>query len=82
MEAKQAIWDSYLVQDQWKQKDFIASSSCLFNVHQREDCERFAELWFLKVEYVEEHYHRDFFKVWFDNLSPYFLGRQKDLDRM
>ena len=68
--------------DKWKQKDFAASSDCLLNVHCREDCEKFAEQWFEKVEHVEDHFHRDYFVAWFGNLSPYFLGRKQDLERM
>jgi len=72
---KQELWDSYLVKDQWKQSDFIQSAYNLLNRHQREDCEHFAELFFRDVERVEQEFHRDYFRDWFDSLCPDYLKR-------
>ena len=48
----------------------------------REDCEHFADQFFDKVCMVEETFHRDFFLSWFGCLSPAFLKRPCDLERM
>lgn len=40
-----------------------------------EDCEKFADQFFDKVEFVEEHFHRDYFSAWFDYLNPSTLKR-------
>ena len=45
-------------------------------------CQYFGNLWFEKIEFVENNKHRDYFDVFFTQLSPAFLGRQQDLDKM
>ena len=42
LESKQALWDSYLVPDRWKQSYFASSVSNLLNFHERDDCLHFA----------------------------------------
>ena len=73
------MWDSYLVQGQWKQAHFDSSVSFLLNTNEREECEHFADQFFDKVEFVEQNFHRDFFESWFSSLCPSFLRRPGDL---
>ena len=40
------------------------------------------DLWFKNMEYVEDNFHRDYFQVYFTMLSPAFLRRQSDVDRL
>jgi len=74
-ENKQAIFDSYLVVDEWKQKDLLSSSSKFYNKNNTEQSGKFADQYFDKLEYVHESFHGDYFKVFFNNLNPSFLGR-------
>ena len=79
---KREIWDSYLVPDKWRKSDFSCSAACFLNQYNRQEGELYADLWFESVEFVEANFHRDYFLDWFNELSPYYLRRQVDLDRM
>ena len=80
---KQKIWDSYVSpDDKFKQQDFIASTSSFYNYSDKMQSRYFGNLWFEQIEFVENNKHRDYFDVFFTQLSPAFLGSQKDLDRM
>ena len=67
------------VEDKFKQRDFMASSSAFYNTGDLMQCMYFANLWFEKIEFVEDNKHRDYFEVFFQQLSPSFLGNQQDL---
>lgn len=78
-EKKQAVFDSYLVVDHWKQKDLISSSSKFYNHGDIEQSGKFADQYFDKLEFVHDTFHGDYFRVFFNNLNPSFLGREQDL---
>lgn len=80
--SKQAIWDSYLIADKWKQSHFEHSSAFFNNVFDEEVGIHFAEQFFAQVENVESNFHRDYFRAWFLNLVPIFLKREADLNRL
>lgn len=42
----------------------------------------FGDKFFEDVEEVFKKHHRDYAQVFFKNLSPVFLGRQSDLDKL
>mmetsp|Transcript_27238 Transcript_27238/g.37078 ORF Transcript_27238/g.37078 Transcript_27238/m.37078 type:complete len:148 (-) Transcript_27238:185-628(-) len=76
---KQAVFDSYLVVDHWKQKDLLSSTSKFYNHNDPEQSGKFADQYFDKLEFVHETFHGDYFAVFFNNLNPSFLGREQDL---
>lgn len=52
-------------EDKFKQRDFMASASAFYNSSDTMQCQYFANLWFEKIEFVENNKHRDYFDVFF-----------------
>lgn len=78
--SKQAIWDKY-TSVAFKQQDFIASTACFFNKADRSQCRFFVNLWFESLEAISSK-HYDYFKMYFLQMTPSWMGEEQDATRM
>lgn len=69
------MWNKYVQKsDNYKQQEFIASTAHFYNKRDTAQCKYFANLWFQSLLEVESTKHYDYFKTYFCQLSPAFLG--------
>ena len=81
-ENKQALWAQYVNKEGFTQQQFEYSSSCFYNTSNKDQCMKYAALFFEVIYDVKDKYHRDYGGRFFFNLSPAFLGQQDHLDQL
>jgi hypothetical protein len=79
-DSKAELWQKYLTQDAMSQENFSYSSAFFINSSDKEMCNKYADLFLSNMEEVKKTRHRDFAQIFFNNLSPAFLGKQEHLD--
>lgn len=80
--AKQELWNKYVSDTAaYKQQDFIASTAFFFNKGDHSQCRFFVNLWFESLEKTSDK-HYDYFKMYFLQLAPSFMGEEQDAKRM
>lgn len=78
-EDKQALWAQYVNKEGFSQQQFEYSASQFYNTSDKEQCMKYAALFFDVIYDVKDKYHRDYGGAFFVNLSPAFLGQQEHL---
>jgi len=80
---KQALFEDYVSQGGIckSQNQFNYSSAFFYNRGDLEQSMKFADLFFANVKDVFENRHRDYAQIFFQNLSPIFLGQPSHLER-
>ena len=78
-EKKDTLWEHYVNKTGMSQEEFFNSSSFFYNSGDVAQCEKFAKLYFEKIEEIKSLYHRDYAAHFFHALSPSFLGNPEHL---
>ncbi|CDW91141.1 aminopeptidase n [Stylonychia lemnae] len=78
-EQKQKVWDKY-VSGEYNIEDFKISSRYFYNLEDDEMCEIYGSKFFKVIEQVFKERDYQYAKIFFQNLSPVFLGREHYLD--
>ena len=78
---KASLWKNYIEKTHFSQEQFNYSSSSFFNSDNHEQALFYADQFFQNIEGVKQKYHRDYGQIFFNNLSPTFLGMPEHLQK-
>jgi len=79
-ENKAELWNSYVSKDSTQEK-FSNSSGYFYNTDNHAQCVEYGDKFLNVLEEVKSKYHRDYAKIFFNNLSPSFLGLEEHLPK-